>query len=275
MTLQIRRRTYWILFSISLALSLLGLLCAVLLFLRKNLAVFLIENGIYRLHNFLGIRIPSHALSIADVVALAAFSVIAGAYILKSFRKTVSPEIFFFSFWVACSSFESLRLFHFLLALSGWTDSSLAIIDKLYTGIKFFGFTALFISGLYATGMRSEKHFSIIATCAGISTALATVLPVNSGIWDSNLMFRIGYSRLIQGFSFSIILITITNYIIATRVRGDTGYYKIALGIAASAAGTFFLGKDISPVASLISLFALALGSTVFIHKLHSYYLWQ
>jgi hypothetical protein len=241
----------------------------------KNLAVFLIEQGVYRSHNLFGLRIPSYALSIADVAVLAVFSVVAGACILRSFKKTVSPEIFFFSFWAASISFESLRLLHILLALFGATDSSLAIIDKLYTGIKFFGFTTLFISGLYAAGMRSEKHLSIIAACAGISTALATVLPVNSGIWDSNLLFKIGYSRLIQGFSFLIILITITNYIIATKVRGDFSYYYIAMGIAACAAGAFFLSKDISPIVSIISLMALASGSTIFIYKLHSYYLWQ
>jgi len=274
-TLQTRRRTYWVLFSLSTAMLLLGLVFAILIAARKNLPIFLIEQGIYKVHTILGIRLSSHILSIADSLLLASFAVVVGAFILSTFRKTVSAEIFFFSFWLATLSFESLRPVHLLLGARGASDTALAVIDKLYMGNRFIGHISIFISGLYAAGMRNDRQFSIMAACVGIGIALASILPVNTGIWTQNAMFKVGYASLIEGFSQAIMLITIANYLIAVRVRGDRAYYFIALGMAAMAAGTHFVSRDGSPLMSLASISLMSVGSVLYIYKLHSFYLWQ
>ena len=274
-TLQTRRRTYWTLFGISLAMFLLGAGLAVLLGTRNDVPIFLIEHGVYRVHPIFGLRIPSLILSAFDIVSLSFFVVVVLGFILLSFRKTVSAEIFFFSFWLCTLSLESLRFVHLFLALSGKADSILAIVNKLYMGGHFLGYMAIFISGLYAAGMRNERQFSVMAACAAISVALAAILPVNTGIWEQKLMFKVGYGQLIEGFSLSVILITIANYLIAVRVRGDKAYYYIALGIAAVTAGSHFVGLDSSPTLSLASMLTMSLGSVIYIYKLHYFYLWQ
>ncbi|MFZ3110837.1 MAG: hypothetical protein WA234_09165 [Rectinemataceae bacterium] len=274
-TLQTRRRTYWIFFGISSAMLLTGLVFTILLATRRNLVIFLIEHDIYEVHSFLKLRIPSYILSMADVLVLCLFAVVVGALILRTFKKTVSAEIFFFAFWLATLSFESLRLVHLFLALGGGSDSVLAALDKLYIGTRFLGYIAIFISGLYAAGMRNDRQFSIMSVSVGISIALVSILPVNTGIWAGNLMFKVGYSVLIEGFSLAIILITIANYLIAVRVRGDRAYYFIALGIAAIAVGTQYVSRDGSPMLSLVSILAMAAGSFLYIYKIHSFYLWQ
>lgn len=275
MTLQTRRQTYWILFGISAAMLLIGLVFAVLLATRKDVPIFLIEHEVYKIHILPGLRVSSLILSLIDVLALQLFAVIVGAFILATFRKTVSAEIFFFAFWLATLSFESFRLIHLFLAIGGSSDSVLAIVDKLYMGMKFIGYMSIFISGLYAAGMRNERQFSIMLACFGISIALASILPMNTGIWMWNLMFQVGYSSLIEGFSLAIILITVANYLIAVRVRGDKAYYYITLGIAAVAMGAHFASRDGSPSLSLLSLIVMGLGSVLYIYKLHSFYLWQ
>jgi hypothetical protein len=274
-TLKTRRRTYWALFGISLSQFLLGLACLSVLLASRNPAVFLIEHGIYKVHRLFGLRLPSQLLSAFDCLCLAAFAVVASGSILRSFRKTVSAEIFYFSFWLATLSFEPLRILHFLFALSGETDNLLGAFDKLYLGIKIFGYSCLFISGLYAAGMRSERQFSIVLVAAAASGFLALALPINTGIWSGNLMFKAGYGGLIAGFTTVIILITILDYLIAVRVRGDKAFYFIAAGMAAVSAGAFFLGRDVSPALSLASLLALASGGILSVNRLHSFYLWQ
>jgi len=274
-TLQTRRRTYWVFFGISSAMLLMGLVFAILTATHRNMVIFLIEHDIYEVHSFLRLRIPSYALSIADVLVLCVFAALVGALILRTFKKTVSAEIFFFAFWLATLSFESLRLVHLFLALRGGFDSVLAVIDKLYIGTRFLGYIAIFISGLYAAGMRNDRQFSIMSVSVGISIALVSILPVNTGIWARNFMFKVGYSMLIEGFSLAIILITIANYLIAVRVRGDRAYYFIALGIAAISAGTQYVSRDGSPLLSLVSILAMATGSFLYIYKIHSFYLWQ
>lgn len=252
-----------------------GVALTIVLALDKDVPIFLIERGIYKVHTLWGLRISSFALSLVDALSLSCFATVVGYFILRTFRKTISAEIFFFAFWLSALSFEPLRLAHLFLAIQGGSDSTLAVIDKLYMGARFLGYMAIFISGLYAAGMRNEKQFSIMAICVGISVALTSILPVNTGIWSQNLMFKVGYGRLIEGFALAIILITIANYLIAARVRGDKAYYFIALGIAAIIAGAQFASRDWSPLLSLLSIFIMSLGSVVYIFKLHSFYLWQ
>lgn len=256
-------------------MSLFGLLFVLVLALGKEVPVFLAERGIYKMHDFFDWRVSSLALSLVDVLALVFFALGAQTYILKTFKKTVSPEIFFFAFWLAAQSFDALRLLHILLASAGASDSVLALLAKAYTGVNFFGYIVLFVSGLYAAGMRNERQFSIVAVCAGISVALAMALPINTGIWAQNGMFQIGYGRLVEGFSLAIVLITVANYLIAARAREDRAYYYVTLGIAAVAAGSRFLRQDGSPLLSLLALVTMLMGGVLYIHKLHAFYLWQ
>jgi hypothetical protein len=274
-TLQTRRRTYWILFGINAFMLLAGLIFSIILAFMKRVPIFLIERGIYTTYELFGMRIPSLGYSLINALLLAAYSVGVSFFILKTFRKTVSPEIFFFIFWLCSLSFEAIRPLHLFMAVQGASDSSLSVLDRIYMGSKFLGLITIFISGLYAAGMRNDKQFSIIAICIGISAALSSIMPVNTGIWAGNLMFKLGYGRLIDGFSAAILFITIANYLIAVRVRGDKAYYYIAAGVALIIAGALLASRGTSPLASLISLVAMAGGGFVYIYKLHSFYLWQ
>ncbi len=275
MTLTTRRRTYWVLFGISLCFLALGIASAIALGAKRNVPVFLIENGIYMVHDFLGMRISSLTLSIIDALSLSLLAATAGGYILLTFRKTVSAEVFFFAFWLAAHSTESIRLLHLLLAINGVQESSLATLDKLFAGARFLGYMTIFISGLHAAGMRSERYFSVVFACVAIAVGFASALPVNTGIWDWNLMFRSGYALLIRGFSFAAMVMTVANYLIAVRLKGDKSYVLIAASIAAITAGAHFAGADSSPAASLVSILVMSGGCALYINKLHSYYLWQ
>jgi hypothetical protein len=58
-------------------------------------------------------------------------------------------------------------------------------------------------------------------------------------------------------------------------VRGDKAYYYIAAGAAFTVAGALIASRGASPLASLLSLAAMAGGGFVYIYKIHSFYLWQ
>lgn len=237
--------------------------------------VFLIEHGIYRMHDFLGLRISSLTLSVIDALAFSLFAVMAGGYILLAFRKTVSAEVFYFAFWLTAHSVESVHLLHLLLAIGGMQESGLAAFDKLYAGARFLGYMTIFISGLHAAGMRNERYFSVVFACLAIAVGFSSALPVNTGIWDWNLMFRSGYAPLIRGFAAVAMVMTVANYLIAVRIKGDRSYILIAFAIAAITAGAQFAGSDTSPLVSLVSLAAMSSGCAIYIDKLHAYYLWQ
>ncbi|HEY9053857.1 MAG TPA: hypothetical protein VIO60_03455 [Rectinemataceae bacterium] len=275
MTLKTRRRTYWALFGIAGFFLAAGLAASVVLAIRPDVAFFLVEHGIYRLHSLFGLKLPSQILSTVDCLLASAVVASILAAILRSFRKTVSTEILFFAFWLTSRAFEPLRLLHLILAIRGVADQGLIFFDKLYLGIGIFGYCSLFVSGLHAAGMRTERQFSIAVACAAIGGFLAAALPVNSGLWDWNLLFRVGYSRLVNGFTAAIVGMTVLNYLIAARVRGDKAFLFAAAGLAAAAIGAFFLGRDFSPLASLVAVSAILAGGGVFVQAMHSFYLWQ
>lgn len=274
MTLTTRRRVYWILFGVSSSQLLLGFVYFVSLLGARNPAVFLIEHDIYLVHRFFGLKLPSQILSAADCLFLAGFAVVMGGAILRSFRKTVSPEIFFFSFWLTSLSFEPLRLLHFLLALGGESDVLLGVLDKFCLGVRVFGYLCLFVSGLLAAGMRNDRPFSVVLLTAGISVFLAVSLPVDTGMWTKNLLFRQGYGGLVAGFSAVIILITVANYLVAVRIRGDKAYYAIAAGLAALAIGAYILAQDYAPAPSLAAAGFVIAGGALYVRRLHAFYLW-
>lgn len=275
MTFKARRRSYWALFVLSLLSSAACLAAGIALALRRDAAIFLIEHGIFKLHPFLGFRLPSQILSAAGCFLGSVTAALVLGAILRSFKKTVSAEVFFFAFWLASRAFEPLRVLHLLLALGGAADQGMGFVDKLYLGIGIFGYGSLFVSGLYASGMRTERQVSILAACLAAGGFLAAALPVNSGLWDRNLMFKLGYGRLVNGFTAAIIGMTILNYLIGMRVKGDKAFLYAAGGLAAAAAGAFMLGRDISPAVSLAAVSAFLAGSGAFVYTMHSFYLWQ
>lgn len=274
-TLLERRRTYWAVFLVSAFMLALVAAASVFVLIRKDVPVFLIEHGAYKVHQFLGIRIPSHILSMFDVAASVLFSFSISIFILKVFRKTVSAEIFFFCLWVGTVAFEALRLVGLASAILDTSYIFISFLAKLYMGAKFLGLVMIFISGLYAAGMRSEKHFALVAGGLGVSVLFASILPVNTGIFGMNLLYRIGYSRMFEGFSLAVILITVMNYLIAAKLRSDRAYFMIALGIAGITISYFLLSLDMAPAVSLLSILTMASGSLLYVIRLHSFYLWQ
>ena len=129
-TLQTRRRTYWILFGIDAFLLMVGSVFSIILAFMKRVPIFLIERGIYTTHELFGLRIPSLGYSLVNALLLALYAVGVSFFILKTFRKTVSPEIFFFVFWICSLSFEAIRPLHLFMAVQGASDSSLSIDRK-------------------------------------------------------------------------------------------------------------------------------------------------
>lgn len=274
-TLLERRRTYWAVFLVSAFMLVLAIIASIFILVRKDVPVFLIEHGVYKVHPIFGIRIPSYMLSMFDVVASVLFSFSISIFILKVFKKTVSAEIFFFCLWVGTVSFEALRLVGLAAAILDLSYISISFFAKLYMGAKFLGLVMIFISGLYASGMRSEKHVALVAGGIGISVFFAAILPVNTGIFGMNLLYRIGYSSMFEGFSFAVILITVINYMLAAKLRSDRAYYMIALGIAGITLSYFLLSLDMTPAVSFLSIITMATGSLLYVIRLHSFYLWQ
>lgn len=248
---------------------------SIILLGRQDVSIFLAEHGIYRTHTIFKVRVSSLVLSVADVLIACTLAVAMSAAVLKTFQKTVSPEIYFFMFWLVSCAFEAMRLVSLVSGVTGASDAVISACAKVYVAAKVFGVLALFISGLYAAGLRNERHFSMVLTAFSVSVALAAIMPVDTGIWETTLMFKIGYERLFVEVVGFVFLVTVLCYFGAVSVRGDKAFYFVAGGILGVMAATSLLAYDLSPAAAVSAVVLATVGGILYIRRLHAYYLWQ
>lgn len=275
MTIVARRRVYW-------ALFLLACLClAAFVPLYLNLVrqpaepAFLVDVGAFGRFKIFGTSIPSPRLAGAGIGLGALYAALTLCLILNSFRTTVSAEIYFFSFWVLSLGFEVLRLVIFGLAAANGSPYWQIIVTKVLLFARYSGYLFLFASGLYAAGFRSEKLGSVAAIILAISVGLATAVPVNTGSYAPSLELRAGYAELHVAFFLVASLVTVTDYLYAVRSTGEASFRPVAFGSAAFLLGRQLLVSQWNPFALVAGFALLAMGSWLFISRLHAYYLWQ
>jgi hypothetical protein len=274
-TIVSRRRIYWSLFFVAASC----LAAFVLLYIpvaRGRLSPeILARSGALSSFSIFGLKIPSHQLSAAGIGLSALFSILTLAYILASFRKTVSSEIFFFSFWALSLALEVIRLVIFTLGARGDPISLQVFASKALLFARFFGFFSLFASGLYASGFRQEKHGTILASIFIVAVGLSSSMPVNTGVFAPTLELKAGYGSLMEAIWIIVGLITVVNFLYAVRFTGEGSYRLVAIGCAAFLAGQRLLEYQWNPLYMLLGFALLAAGSWVFVARLHAYYLWQ
>ena len=274
-TITARRRIYWVLF----AFACLGLAASAFLalpvFTGKADTSFLQASGGLPQVAFLGASLPSPSLAAAGVLLSALFSALCLGYVLYSFRKTVSSEIFFFAFWVLSLAIESGRLAVFSLASGGAPTRLVLAATRLVLAGRFCGVLSIFAAGLYAAGFRNEKLGSVLLFVVVIGGTLAWAVPLNTGVYEATLLVRPGYAKLLELLALLAGLATAANFVYAVNSTGERSYRAVALGAAALLLGQRLLVTQVAPLALALGFALLLAGAWLFVSRLHAYYLWQ
>jgi hypothetical protein len=236
---------------------------------------FLVKVGALKSFHFGAIAISSHYLAAAGIGLCCLFAALGLGFILYSFRKTVSAEIYFYSFWVLSVGLEVLRLTVFDLAAGGGSVYWQIVATKVLLFARYEGYLSLSVSGLYAAGFHNEKLGTVAAVILTISLGLATAMPVNTGSFAPTLELRAGYVELNTGLVIVVALVTVANYLYAAHMSGEASYRLVALGAALFLVGNRLLTTQWNPFAMITGFALLVAGSWLFVSRLHSYYLWQ
>jgi len=203
------------------------------------------------------------------------FSVLCLGYILRSFRKTVSSEIFFFAFGALSIGLEALRPFVFCLAAQGAPASLILIATRLVLAGRATGLLALFCASLYAVGFHNEKLGSAAAAILMLGCAVAVVIPLNTGVYETSLMVRPGFRGYLSLLAVIAGLAILADFIYASFSSGEAPYRIVALGSGAALLGQALIVTQWQPFTLLLGLGLLGIGSWLIISRLHAYYLWQ
>jgi hypothetical protein len=100
-------------------------------------------------------------------------------------------------------------------------------------------------------------------------------MPIDTGVYLPILMLKPGYMALTKIVAGIAALVIVANLVYASHSSGERSYRIAALGAAAALAGQFLLVSQWQPLSLALGAALLALGSWLFISRLHAYYLWQ
>jgi hypothetical protein len=274
-TVAARRRINWCLFlAACLCFAAFFPLCLQLSLHGGNPA-FLAKAGALASFRLGSVVLSSHYLAAGGIGLCALYSALVLGFILYSFRKTVSIEIYFFSFWVLSLGLESLRLVVFDLAAGGGSVYWQIAATKALLFARYAGYLSLFVSGLYAAGFRNEKLGTVVAVVLAVSFGLATAMPVNTGSFAATLELRAGYIGLNTILALAVAVVTVADYLYAAHSTGEGSYRLIALGAAIFLVGHRLLTTQWNPLAMVAGFVLLVAGSWLYVSRLHAYYLWQ
>lgn len=214
-------------------------------------------------------------LTLTRLAAILLYSVGAGLALQRFFRKTVSPEMFFFIFFVISLSFEALRAGPLLFAISGEPSYYGTVLTRAVEFGRFFGVFCLFVSGLYATGIDYSKFEVVLGVALLVAFTLAFSIPVDPSTFLPNLMYRIGGGDQILFVFLALEFFSILNFLLAAYLRRARDYLLLAVGLAATIAGMDLLLYVGWLPAGAIGLALLIAGTVIFGNRTHAIYLWS
>jgi hypothetical protein len=236
---------------------------------------FLVKAGALGIFHFGTMTLPSSYFVVAGIGLCSLYGALALAYILYSFRKTVSAEIYFFAFWVLSVGLEVLRLWIFDLAAGDGSVYWQIVTTKALLFARYTGYFSLFTSGLYAAGFRSEKLGTAIMVVLALSFGLAASMPVDTGSFARTFELQAGYIEINAGLAILVTVLTVADYLYASHSTGERSYLIIALGAATFLVGHRLLTTQWNPAAIVMGFVLLVVGSWLYVSHLHTYYLWQ
>ncbi|MFP4331167.1 MAG: hypothetical protein ACLFP6_10655 [Spirochaetaceae bacterium] len=193
----------------------------------------------------------------------------------RFFRRTLSPQVFFFAVFLLGLSFEGGRVIQALLHTEGLGYALLGMVTRFVAFGRIMAMSALVAASLYAAGISYQKNGVVLAIIVAISGGVSYASPVNSLTLAPDLLFRIG-----EGYSVDVVhlllgLVAVINYLQAalTEERGE--YLAHAVAIFAVVGGWFLL-VEVPMVPGISGGAALLVaGSTVFLRRRYTSYLWS
>ncbi len=190
------------------------------------------------------------------------------------FRKTASPEIFFFLIFILSLGMEGIRILPAtaeVLSLPPFFTTF--VVRSLYFS-RFLGLFSIFTAGLFANGMQYQKlsiAFGIILLTA---FTLASTMPVTESVLKSGAGIY-----MLNIFNIMLVMLTIQslsviNFIIAWIRNNNRDYLWLALASLMLISGfeLSLRGEGIWYRAAGFGL--VCIGTVIFSHRTHEVYLW-
>ncbi|WP_319559895.1 hypothetical protein [Marispirochaeta sp.] len=212
-----------------------------------------------------------------DLIFLLLFQLIsltASLFLFKRFRKTASPEIFFFILFLLSIGIEGARIFSPALKELQVPIYLYHLVIRLLYIARFFGLFSLFAAGLFANGMQYQKLSIAYGITLLTAFTLSSLLPVAEASLQMNTGIELLTIRDVTIVMLTIRILAIINFIVAWIRNNSRDFLWLGLGATMVLLGyEITLGSD-NLWLRLPATAAMILGIVLFSRRTHEIYLW-
>jgi hypothetical protein len=218
--------------------------------------------------------IGTYGGDLAFLLFLQLFSLLSVLVLYGSFRKTASPEIFFFLLFLLAVGMDGLRSLPPALRLLRMPIYLDQLVTRFLYLARFFGVFSLFTAGLFANGMQYQKLSIAFGIELLAAFTLASLLPVaDIAQQDGGLP---GYHHIsdVMAVLLSLRVLSIINFTVAWIRNNNRDYLWLSLASLLVLLGNEALVRGENPFLRIGAGMALVSGTVLFARRTHEIYLW-
>jgi hypothetical protein len=136
------------------------------------------------------------------------------------------------------------------------------------------GTLTLFSAGLFSCGIPYQRLELTLGSCFLVALALASNLPLESGVQGWDLLYRNSLSSEFTLGLLTVELLGLGNFLYAVKIHNDRNYYALALGMGAVILGKYLVFSGEKLILGIAGIAFLVGGTILFGKKTHQIYLW-
>tara|TARA_B100000614_G_scaffold125012_1_gene111804 strand:- start:147 stop:932 length:786 start_codon:yes stop_codon:yes gene_type:complete len=202
-------------------------------------------------------------LAVSGALLAAALGVSMAAVYLRLFRRTPSLAVFFVIWFYLAMVVDVLKLVQVVLPSTPWPQFGPAI-SRIGVFGHVTGVMALFAAGLYAGGVRMQRHGTAIFVACVIAFGLSWSIPIDTSFLPSHLVYRAGVRASLQATLILLLVVSVVNFVQASINNGNPRQLLSALAIALLATGRELLFYRIEPVWLATGAVSILVGGILF-----------
>lgn len=208
-------------------------------------------------------------ISVNELLAIIGASISAGLGLLLAvvylglFRRTPALSVFFVTWFFLTMVFDIFKYGQIILPASPWPQLT-AEISRVGIFGHLAGVMAIFAAGLYAGGVRMQRHGTAIIVASMIALGLSWSIPIDTGTLPANLMHRAGIGTSLQATLVLLIAVSVVNFVHAAMESGNPRGLITAGAVALMATGREILFYRVEPLWIVLGGAGVLAGGIIF-----------
>ncbi len=233
--------------------------------------LFLFVQSIQRTNLSSELRLVQIVAAAAALLSVVLGFLFAGTY-ARLFRRSPSIPVFFLTLFFVSMTLDITKIAQ-LVIFYGRNHHFSHIIGRASIFSHIVGVMALFAAGLYAGGIRMQRHGTVVFVGLLIAFSLSWSIPVDTSYLPDHLVYPAGVKASFRAAMVVLQSLAVLNFLQAAISNQNPRMIITALAVAVLAAGREILFYSVDPIWIVIGGGAVTVGGIVFTGQYYRDYL--